>query len=227
VGKALRVKRFLKDNSLSLVLFFLFFVTFIVGQSYVGMHAYNDEQKQHNGETVGYAEYLTTAHFGEATFENWESEFLQMGVFVVLTVFLRQRGSSESKPVEGTTDVDEKPEEHRDDPHAPGPVKRGGLALTLYKNSLSLAFLALFLVSFWLHALTGAREYNNEQKEHKEEPVSTLTFVKSSEFWFQSLQNWQSEFLAVASIVVLSVYLRQHGSPESKPVHMPHAETPA
>src|SRR5687768_4565520 len=131
-------KRFLRENALSLVLFGLFFLTFIVGQSLAGQRAYNEEQVDHNQPTVSYTEYVRSAHFGEATFENWESEFLQMGAYVLLTVWLRQRGSSESKKLGEHEDVDEDPEKHRDDPDAPAPVHMGGLALKLYKNSLGI-----------------------------------------------------------------------------------------
>ena len=111
--------------------------------------------------------------------------------------------------------------DHRDDPGAPGPVKRGGLALTVYEHSLSLALFGLFLLSFVLHALGGHADFNQQQLEHGAAPVSLWSFVTSSEFWFQSMQNWQSEFLAVAALTVLSIFLRQRGSPESKPVAAP------
>jgi hypothetical protein len=189
------------------------------------MRAYNEEQRDHGDAAVSYGEYLTSAHFGEATFENWESEFLQMGAYVLLTVWLRQRGSAESKSLEGDAPVDEDPAGHRTDPDAPWPVRRGRLALAIYRNSLALAFFALFGLSWLLHAVTGAREYSADQVAHGASPVSTWQFLHRAEFWFQSMQNWQSELLAVASIVVLTIFLRQQGSPESKPVHAPHAQT--
>ena len=219
------MRRFVRENSLSLVAFGLFFLTFIVGQSLAGQRTYNEEQKDRGEEPVGYTEYLTTAHFGEATFENWESEFLQMGAYVLLTVWLRQKGSAESKPLEGEDPVDEDPRKHRDDPNAPWPVRRGGLAAGLYRNSLSIAFFTLFLLSWWLHAVTGAHQYSSEQEALGGQPVDTFGYVTRSQFWFESLQNWQSEFMAVGAIVVLSIFLRQQGSPESKPVHVPHSET--
>ena len=221
------MKRFTRENSLSLVAFSLFFVTFIVGQSLAGNRTYNEEQKEHGEEPVSYTEYVRTSHFGEATFENWESEFLQMGAYVLLTVWLRQKGSSESKKLDEEEPVDEDPAEHRKDPDAPWPVRVGGIPEALYKNSLSIAFFALFLLSWWLHAATGAREYSHEQVAHGGEPVTTVEYFTRAQFWFESLQNWQSEFLAVACIVVFTIYLRQQGSPESKPVHAPHAETGA
>lgn len=219
------LRRFLRENALSLVLFVLFFGTFLFGQSLAGHRAYNAEQKSHGEPTVSYPRYLTTGDFGEATFENWESEFLQMGAFVLLTVWLRQKGSAESKKIDEKEPVDEDPDAHRDDPDAPWPVRRGGLPLRLYKHSLSLAFFALFLGSFLAHAATGAAAYNAEQLAHGDTAVSVVGYMQTSQFWFESLQNWQSEFLAVGSIVVLTIFLRQHGSPESKPVHAPHSET--
>jgi hypothetical protein len=219
------MRRFLRENSLSIVVFVLFFFTFIVGQSLSGHRSFNADQKDHGDAPVTYWAYLRTGHFGEATFENWESEFLQMGSYVLLTVWLRQRGSAESKSLDEDEPTDEDPSLHSDDPDAPWPVRRGGLALRLYKNSLALAFFALFFLSFWLHAVTGAHAYSSEQAQHGGSSVTTVEFLQTSEFWFQSLQNWQSEFLAVASIVVLSIFLRQQGSPESKPVHAPHSAT--
>ncbi len=203
----------------------LFLVVWVGGQSVTGWHVYNEDQQAHGGSTIGYGTYLTSAHFGEATFENWESEFLQMGSYVLLTVWLRQRGSAESKSLNGSEDVDEDPVAHRDDPAAPWPVRRGGLALAIYKRSLSIGFFGLFTATLALHALTGARAFSADQSEHGHPGVTVWQYVHQSHFWFESLQNWQSEFLAVAAIVVLTIFLRQQGSPESKPVHAPHAAT--
>lgn len=219
------MRRFVRNNSLSIVAVGLFLLAWIVGQSWAGMRAYNEEQRDHGDASVSYGEYVTSAHFGEATFENWESEFLQMAAYVLLTVWLRQRGSAESKGLDGDEPVDEDPTKHQADPYAPWPVRRGGVALALYRNSLSLAFFALFAMSWMLHAITGAREYSADQVAHGSSPVSTWQFLHRAEFWFQSMQNWQSELLAVAAIVILTILLRQQGSPESKPVHAPHTQT--
>ncbi len=219
------MKRFLRDNGLTVVMLTLFALS-LAGQILTGHSQYNDDQSEHAQPTVGLAEYLTTGHFVEATFENWESEFLQMGMYVLLTVKLRQRGSTESKPIDEPSPVDEDPAKHRDSPDAPWPVRRGGLWLELYKRSLGLAFFVLFAAAFLLHALTGSREYNNEQAAAgSTDRVSTWGYFGRAQFWFESLQNWQSEFLAVLAIVVLTIFLRQHGSPESKPVHAPHSQT--
>ncbi len=218
------MKHVLRDNGLSLVMFGLF-ALFLFAQSVTGFAVYNDEQHEHGEERIGFPEYLSSGHFIEATFENWESEYLQMGAYVLFTVFLFQRGSSESKDPDKDEPVDEDPRQAQDRSDVPWPVRYGGPVLRLYEHSLAIAFVLLFLVSFYLHALGGAREYSEEQLAHGGQAVSTWEFLHTSEFWFQSFQNWQSEFLAVFSIVALSIYLRQRGSPESKPVAAPHAET--
>src|SRR5919107_3013131 len=216
--------RFLRDNGLSLVMFGLF-ALFLFAQSVTGFAVYNDEQREHGEVTISYPEYLSSGHFIEATFENWESEYLQMGAYVLFTVFLFQRGSSESKYPDKEEPVDEDPRQARDREGIPWPVRYGGLLLKGYEYSLSIALLLLFLFSFILHAIGGAREYSQEQLAHGGHAVSTVDFLRTSEFWFQSFQNWQSEFLAVFSLVVLSIFLRQRGSPESKRVAAAHSET--
>ena len=200
------------------------FVAFLIAQSLTGWRTAVADAVEHGGAAFGYWRYLTTGHFAEATFENWESEFLQMGAFVLLTIFLVQRGSGESKQ-EHDDPRDEDPRRHRADPDAPWPVRRGGVWLVLYEHSLLLAFTALFLGSLAGHAVAGAHEYTAEQHEHGATGLSPWQFATTSEFWFQSFQNWQSEFLAVGAIVVLSVFLRQRGSAESKPVHASHRRT--
>lgn len=218
------MKRFWRENSLGIVVVTLFVVLW-GAQTLVGWHEFNSNRASHGGSDVSLLRYVGTAHFWEATTENWESEFLQMGAYVLLTVWLRQKGSAESKKLGEEEPVDQDPLELQDRPDAPGPVKRGGFALKLYQNSLSLAFFALFAMSFVLHAWSGMDEYNLEALAHGERPLNLGEFMTSSAFWFQSLQNWQSEFLAVAAIVLLSIVLRQKGSPESKPVAAPHAQT--
>ncbi len=220
------MRRFLRENGLTIVWLGMFFVAFIFGQSYFGFREYNEDQREHGQPAVGYAEYLTTPHFVEATMENWESEFLQMFLFIVLTACLYQKGSAESKKLDEKEEVDRDPRLARDKKDAPWPVRRGGLVLKLYEYSLSLAFLVLFLACFFLHAAGGARQYNEDQAEHRRpERVTTLGYLATTRFWFESFQNWQSEFLAVGAMVYFSIYLRQRGSPESKPVDAPHSQT--
>jgi hypothetical protein len=217
------MRRVLRDNGLSITMFTLFLV-FLAAQSIAGYKANNSDNEEYRQPPESYVQYLTSGAFVEATFENWESEFLQLSAYVLLTAFLIQKGSPESKNPDGD-EVDADPRQQRNAPDSPGPVKRGGLVLTIYEHSLSLALVALFLVSFVLHALGGHAEFNQQRLEHGAAPLSLWSFVTSSEFWFQSMQNWRSEFLAVAALAVLGIFLRQRGSPESKPVAAPHAQT--
>ena len=220
------MRRLLRENGLAIVWLGLFFVTLIFGQSCAGQREYNSDRREHGQPEVTYVEYVTSAHFVEATMENWESEFLQMFLFVALTAFLYQKGSAESKKIDEEEEVDRDPRQSKHKKDAPWPVRKGGFVLTLYSYSLSLAFLLLFLGAFALHAAGGAREYNQGQAGHgSPERVTTLQYIATSRFWFESLQNWQSEFLAVGLMVVLSIWLRQKGSPESKPVDAPHSQT--
>ena len=167
---------------------------------------------------------MTSGHFVEATAENWESEFLQMSGYVFLTSLLFQRGSPESKPLEGD-DSDQDPRQAGDRNDVPWPVRRGGLILRLYEHSFALVLFGIFLACFTVHALGGTAEFNAEQLAHGAQPVSVLGFVTSSQFWFQSFQNWQSEFLVVGAVALLGVRLRERGSPESKPVAAPYDQT--
>lgn len=216
--------RFFRDNGLSIVLFGLFFFS-LIGQYATGWKEYNNDQKEHNRSPVGAVEYLREGHFIEAVFENWESEFLQMGMYVVLTIFLYQKGSSESKTPGAIDRTDVIPEKRLLAENAPRAVKRGGWALKIYQNSLSIALFLLFFISFVLHGYGGAKEYNQQQTAHQQPTVTTTEFMMTSEFWFQSFQNWQSEFLSIGAMVVFSIFLRQKGSPESKPVDAPRSET--
>jgi hypothetical protein len=216
----------LRNNGLSLVWLGLFFVCFMTGQTLSGERSYNDEQRSHGQPEVRFLEYLQTPHFVEATMENWESEFLQMFLFVTLTAFLYQKGSAESKKLDEPEEVDRDPRQSQHKADAPWPVRRGGWVLKVYENSLSLAFFLMFAVCFLLHAASGAREFNEEQAEHHATQVGSMwEYFGTSQFWFESFQNWQSEFLAVGMMVVLSIWLRQRGSPESKPVDAPHSQT--
>jgi hypothetical protein len=219
------MRRVFRENGLSIVLLSLF-LAFWIAQSIAGHREYNQEQRDHGEAQVSFGGYLGSAHFWEATAENWESEFLQMFGYVILTAFLYQKGSSESKQLDEPEPVDREPRASRRKTNAPWPVRRGGWILKLYEHSLSLAFLLLFLISISLHAVSGAAEYNEEQAEHGQPSgLSVFQYAQTSRFWFESMQNWQSEFLAIASMVLLSIFLRQRGSPESKPVDSPHDKT--
>lgn len=215
------MKRFFPNNGLSLVLFSAFLFCQI-GLSVVGLTKYNDEQLQHHRPAIDYVEYIQSSDFMESTMENWESEFLQMFAYIVLTVFMFQKGSSESKDPDGEDPVNADPRWVPYRTNLPSPVKTGGWALKVYENSLSLAFLSLFLASFWLHAWAGAHAYSSEQLAHGGQPVTTVEYLGAAQFWFESLQNWQSEFFSIGLMVVLTIFLRQRGSPESKPVAAPH-----
>lgn len=205
------MKRILRNHGLSLVLAGLF-LTFWSGQAVSGWKVHTEEAAIHGTSPVNFAGYLATGHFWQATGENWESEFLQMAAYVMLTCFLFQKGSAESK-----------------DPDKPDQGKLSPLERVryswFYRNSLSIAFIVLFLASFSLHAAGGLSEENEMRAEHHLPAQSFTEFLSSAEFWFQSFQNWQSEFLAVLSIVVLSIFLRQDGSPESKEVTDPNSKT--
>jgi hypothetical protein len=217
----------LRENGLSLVLFALFFV-FLIGQSIAGWMEYNEAAREHEERVLGFLPYLATGHFWEALFENWESEFFQMAAYVGLTTCQYQKGSAESRkfPAEGEENPeDADPNVARDQPDAPAPVKAGGWILILYEQSLTLGLGLLFLVSFWGHAVAGANNYSQEQIAHGQQAVSTFQYLGTARFWFESMQNWQSEFLAVFALVVLSIWLRDRGSPESKPVAAPHSQT--
>lgn len=216
--------RWLKEHGLSVTLFALFLV-FFAGMAFAGWQVAGEEALEHGDAAPGLFAYLTSGDFVEATFENWESEFLQMAAYIVLTIFLFQKGSSESKGMAGPEPVDEDPRRHASDRRASWPVRRGGVVLVLYENSLAILFVLLFLGSFAGHLLGGAAAYSEEQLQHGQPAVTPLEYLGTSQFWFESMQNWQSEFLAVGVLVAASVFLRQRGSPESKPVAAPHSET--
>ena len=219
-----RKASFLRRNSLSIAVFAIFAVL-TLGLVLTGHDEFNADEREHGGQTVSLTTYLSEGHFWEAVFENWESEFLQMGAYVALTIFLIQKGSAESKDPDKKEPVDEDPRNADTGATVPWPVRKGGLWLRLYENSLLIAFFALFIGSFVGHAVGGVDSYNAELVEHHQPTVSTWGYVSGSRFWFEAFQNWQSEFLAVALIVVLTIFLRQKGSPESKPVAAAHSDT--
>jgi hypothetical protein len=216
------MKNFLRNNGLS-ISFILLFIGALIGQIIFGFEEHNKELAEEGGMAVTLSEYLVSGHFIQATFENWESEFLQMALFVVFTIFLMQRGSSESKDLDKEEEVDREPSPTQKD--APWPVKKGGWILSIYKHSLTIVLFLLFILSFIVH-FYGSLQDENEQLSRKGQPLESASdYIGDSRFWFESFQNWQSEFLSVFAIVMLSIYLRQIGSSQSKPVDAPHMKT--
>jgi hypothetical protein len=218
---------FFYRNSLSIVVLLLMLLS-LSGQFITGWKDNNEERVNHHQPPLTASQYFVSAHFVSATFENWESEFLQMGIYVLLTIWLRQRGSSESRKLRGEEGAEEEAEEVNSVeplPGSPGPVRKGGWRLKLYQHSLSIAFFLLFFISFWLHFSGSHSDYNDQQEQLGKPTQTWMQYLGNPHFWFESFQNWQSEFLSVASIVLLSIWLRQKGSPESKPVNAPYSET--
>lgn len=216
------MKNFIRNNGLSIV-FFLLFLLSIVGQIYFGFAEYNKDREEEGVAVIDLFPYLSSGHFIQATFENWESEFLQMALFVVFTIFLEQKGSSESKDFDKEEETDREPDPNKKD--APWPVKKGGWILRIYKYSLTIALTAFFLISFCIH-FYGSLKDENEQLAIKGLPLENAgEYITDSRFWFESFQNWQSEFLSVLAIVLLSIWLRQKGSSQSKPVDASFDET--
>ncbi|HEX2104500.1 MAG TPA: DUF6766 family protein [Solirubrobacteraceae bacterium] len=215
-----------RENSLSLV-FLLFFVLAVGGQAVAGWREFNEQALAHQEETISLGRYLTSSSFGNAMLENWQSEYLQFTLFILLTVWFIQRGSPESKEPGregGESDEEQLLGEHAR-PDSPRWARGNGWRVALYSNSLVIAMTSIWLLSWFGQSVTGWSEYNSDQLTHEESPVSWLGYLGTAHFWESTLQNWQSEFLAVGSMVVLSIYLRQRGSPESKPVGAPHAAT--
>jgi hypothetical protein len=216
------MKNFFRNNSLSIV-FFILFILSIIGQAITGLQQHNEDMITKGGQTLAMSSYLTSGHFLQSTFENWESEFLQMALFLILSMFLYQKGSSESKDPDKEEDVDKEPNPRKR--NAPWPVKKGGLALAIYKHSLCYALTLLFVLSFLLHWYGSLKDYNEEQLLEGKKTETAMDYLSNSRFWFESFQNWESEFLSIFAIVVLSVFLREKGSPQSKPVDAPNDET--
>jgi hypothetical protein len=220
------VRKFVYENSLSLF-FFLILVAALVAQAFVGHDAYNEEQLAHHSETISLGRYLTSSAFGRAVMENWQSEYLQFTLFILATVWLLQKGSPESKELgeEGLESDQKQRLGGYGKENSPTWAQVGGMRRTLYSNSLLIVMGLIFIGSWFAHSVTSWSDYNSEQLQHGEQSLSWLRFVGTSHFWEQTLQNWQSEFLAIGSMAVFAIYLRQRGSPESKPVGSPHEAT--
>lgn len=217
--------QFFKNNGLTIVLLLLFAAS-IIGQWITGWHFENEELAQHGEQAVTLGEYATDPHFIATVFENWESEFLQMSAYVVLTAFLFQRGSAESSdPDAPPRDADLAKQASK--PGAPKILHKGPFLRGLYAHSLGITLLLLFAGSFFLHWKYSAAEAAAEARMHGEIPLTMGQYLWNAQLWFESFQNWQSEFLSTAVLVVLSIFLRQKESPESKPVAAPHGQTGA
>ena len=220
------MRLWLKHNGLS-VFFLVLFLGALAGQSLVGQRVFNEEQVQHGAEPVSYARYLVSSHFGSAVLENWQSEYLQFTLFILATVWLIQRGSNESKP---PADVGlESDQKQLVGAHAqqnsPRWAKVAGWRRRLYENSLLLVMSTIFVAAWAGQSVTAWSEFNEEEREHGGSAVSWTSYLGNPDFWEKTLQNWQSEFLAVGTMAVFTIYLRQRGSPESKPVGASHDQT--
>jgi hypothetical protein len=220
------VRTFLKHNGLA-VFFLVLFLAALIGQAFAGHADFNEEQLRHSSPTMSLGRYVLSSQFGVAVLENWQSEYLQFTLFILATVWLLQRGSPESKPLRkagGESDEQQMVGSHaRED--SPRGAKAHGLRRRLYENSLLIVMAGIWVASWFTQSITGVVEYNANRLDHHQLTVSWLDYLGRPDFWEKTLQNWQSEFLAVGSMAILAVFLRQRGSPESKPVGAPHEAT--
>jgi hypothetical protein len=220
------MRRFVREQSLSLF-FLAIFLAALIGQAIAGWHLHNEEAATHGEGSISLFRYVTGSDFGNAVMENWQSEYLQFLLFMLATVWLLQRGSPESKEPAKVGRESEKEQRIGRHAYSDSPLwaRTGGIRTALYSNSLLIAMAIIFLGSWFAQSVTGWTDFNADQADHGDPRVSWLTYLGSSTFWEGTLQNWQSEFLAVGSFAILAVYLRQRGSPESKPVGAPHGST--
>jgi hypothetical protein len=217
---------FWRTNALSLAFGVLFLAT-LIGQAISGVADFNAQQVADGLPQVGFLDYVTSSSFAVDVMENWQSEYLQFFLYIFATVWLVQRGSSESKNPgdEGTeSDREQKVGRHAD-ADSPAWARVGGWRTAVFSRSLGLVMGTFFLLTWAASAIAGWAAYNGDQLGQREDPVGFLGYLGAADFWNRSLQNWQSEMLAVGSMAIFSVYLRQRGSPESKPVGVAHAET--
>ena len=220
------MRLWVRNNSLSLF-FGVLFLAAVAGQSVAGHLDFNEVQRAHDEPTISYFRYLISSDYGQAVMENWQSEYLQFALFILTTIWLIQRGSNESKPPEDAgleSDAQQLLGQHAQH-NSPRWAKVGGWRTQLYSNSLLLVMAVIFLGAWFAQSVTGWTIYNDEQRAHGERAVSWAGYLARPDFWEKTLQNWQSEFLAVGTMAVFTIYLRQRGSPESKPVGAPHNQT--
>jgi hypothetical protein len=215
-----------RENSLT-ICFLVFFVASLTAQAIAGHAAFNADQLQHGGKEIGLGSYVVSASYGAAVLENWQSEYLQFTLLILVTVWLLQRGSPESKELNkagGESDEDQKLGRHSS-PKSPAWARAGSFRRTIYSNSLVIVMGFIWICSWLGQSIAGWTEYSDQRIEHLQEPLTWTQYLGNPDFWERTFQNWQSEFLAVASMSILAVYLRQRGSPESKPVGAPHDAT--
>jgi len=220
------MRTFLRENSLTIV-FALLFVGALVGQAFAGWAEHNNQQLASGLDPLSLGQYVTSATFAVDVTENWQSEYLQFLFYIFATVWLVQRGSPESKELgkEGIeSDKDQLIGKYAR-PDSPAWARVGGWRTTLFSRSLGLTMGAIFVASWLVQSVAGWAAFNEEQLKQLLDPLPWLGYLTSADFWSRSLQNWQSEFLAVGSMAVLSIYLRQRGSPESKPTGSAHGDT--
>ena len=220
------MRAWIRDQSLSLFFLGLFVIT-LLGHSVAGWKSFNEQQMEHDSPTISYTRYLVSSDYGEAVLENWQSEYLQFFTFIMATIWLVQRGSNESKSISDIgTESDEKQKigSHAER-NSPRWAKFGDWRTTVYANSLLIVMAVIFFGSWFAQSVTGWTDYNADQRDHGESPVSWSGYLMRPDLWEKTLQNWQSEFLAVGTMAAYTIYLRQRGSPESKPVGAPHEET--
>ncbi len=217
---------FLRDNALSLVFGGLLLLT-LLGQSIWGVVGYNQEARTAGLQQISLLRYVTSSSFAVDVAENWQSEFLQFVLYIFLTVWLVQRGSSESKSPgdEGRESDKQQMVEQYAKPDSPPWAKVGGWRTRLYSHSLVLVMGLIFLGSWSAQAIAGRVANNEERLRDQLDPLAMGAYLASPDFWGRTLQNWQSELLAIGTMAVFAIYLRERGSPESKEVGAPHAVT--
>jgi hypothetical protein len=226
------MRRFMRDNGLALF-FLVLFLGSLGGQAIAGHNLYNEQETEHaqllhqKPETISLGRYVTSSSYAQAVAENWQSEYLQFMLFIIATIWLVQRGSTESKLPgrEGLeSDKDQKLGEHVTD-DSPSWARARGLRRRIYSQSLLVVMALIFFGSWFAQAVSGWSVYNQDAMAHKQPTISWVSYLGSSDFWQDTLQNWQSEFLAIGSVAIFTVYLRSRGSAQSKPVGSPHGET--
>lgn len=216
--------RFFRNNGL-LIIVFSIFLACLVGQAVSGYFADQQDRTMHGLASQSFMSFLGSGEFLESVFENWESEFLEKWAYVFLTAYLVQRGSAESKDPDADSPEDKNLADRRADPNAPWPVRRGGAILWLYSHSLGTALFLIFVATFVFHLWQSTRHAAEQATQHHQPAETILAHLISGQFWFESFQNWQSEFLSTGVLVLLAIWLRERGSPESKPVYAPNAKT--